>query len=246
MACIETHPEASMRLPPSRAIGWSVLGLTASIASSHILFDFLLAASILILLMLSTKKLSPFKAFISLSGPFFIPLLLIHVIVNPQFVVTNKIWLVPFRYDGLIFSLEVYSNLAVYLAVAICWWHVDRDYMVDWLSARNAPFFLIGLTMQASAMVPIIEKRGLAVLKAQTARGIATGPNLIHRLKAFPTIILPVITSLINEAEHRSVSLWSRGFGKYKFIGEAVPFGDKFDIIWIISAFFAPALSLYL
>jgi len=235
-----------MSNPPARAIGWGVLGLTASIISSHIAFDFVLAGSILVHLMMSIRKWSPLKAFTTLSGPFFIPLLLIHVIVNPQFTITNHIWLIPYRYDGLIFSLEVYSNLAVYMAIAICWWHVDRDFMVDWLAARNAPFFIIGLIMQASAMVPIIEKRGVAVLRAQTARGIATGPSFIHRLKAFPTIILPVITSLINEAEHRSVALWSRGFGKYKFVGEKIPFGNKADIVWIVSAFILPATIILL
>ena len=242
MACFEPNTETKMSIPPARAIGWSVFGLTASIIYSHIMFDFTLAGSILVLLMLSIKKWKPLKSFIALSGPFFIPLLLIHVIVNPQFEITEKIWWIPYRYDGLVFSLEVYSNLAVYLAIAICWWHVDRDYMVDWIAARNAPFFLIGLIMQASAMVPIIEKRGSAVLRAQTARGIATGPQFTHRLKAFPTIILPVITSLINEVEHRSVTLWSRGFGKYKFMGEKIPFGSKSDIVWVISAFITPVI----
>jgi energy-coupling factor transporter transmembrane protein EcfT len=223
-----------MTVKPARVIGWSLIGLTASILSSNILFDFTLAGSYIINLMLIVKKWKPLKAFFALSVPFFIPLLFIHAILNPQFEVTHYIWLLPIRQEGILFSLDVYSNLSVYLSLAICWWYVDRDYMVDWLAARNIPFFLLGLIMQASAMVPIVEKRGLAVLKAQTARGIATGPNLFYRIKSFPTIILPVITSLINDAEQRSIVLWSRGFGKHKFVSRKIPFGESSDIIWIL------------
>jgi len=231
-----------MNVKPARAIGWTAVGALLALLSPSVMFDFAVAISIMLLLIVTTRSIKAARSFLSLSIPFFVPLLVIHGIINPQFEQSYLFSGLPVRMEGVRFALNICSNLSIFLAVAIGWWHVERDYFVDWLIARKVPTVVLGVIALASAMVPLIERRGAAVLRAQTARGIPTGPKLRHRLKAMPSILLPVITSLMNEADHRSYALWSRGFGQYQFSGENVPFGHWPDLVYVLAVAILPLL----
>ena len=234
-----------MKVSPARAIGWTGVCLLLALFSPSVQFDFVAAISVIFLIMVSTRSLRAARGFVSLSIPFFLPLLIIHGIINPQYEQSRFFWGIPIRAEGISFALSVFSNLSIFLAVAIGWWNVERDYFVDWLIARKVPNVLIGVITQASAMIPIIERRGSAVLRAQTARGIPTGPKFRHRIRALPSILLPVITSLMNEANHRSYALWSRGFGQYQFYAESLPFGNLKDLIYALAAAIFPLLIAF-
>jgi len=228
-------------IPPVRALGWTALGGTIVMCSSDRLVHFSLAVSIVALTVASTKSLKTIKTFVTISLPLLVPLILIHGLVNPQFEMNARMWSVPYRQEGITFALSVYSNLAVFLAIATGWANVNRDEFFDWMVACRVPVFLVGLVGQSIAMVILIEKRGRAVLKAQTARGIPTGPNWRHRLRALPSVILPVVTSLINEADQRSTALWSRGFLEYEFAAKDLPFGGFREIGWVAASIILPA-----
>jgi energy-coupling factor transport system permease protein len=211
-------------MPPARALAWTVLGGVVAVSSADLAVKLSFAASVVALTAISSRNWRNVKSFSALSLPLLVPLLLIHSLVNPQFKMDSKLLSVPLRTQGFVFAISVYANLAIFLAIAIAWWQVNRDEFFDWMVARRVPVFLVGLVAQSMAMVTLIEKRGMAVFKAQTARGIPTGPNWLHRFRALPSIVLPVITSLINEADQRSTVLWSRGFLQHNFAATKVPF----------------------
>lgn len=229
-------------MPPARALGWTVVGIAVAVWSPGPLIDLTLAISIVGLTLLSTARLQPAKFFIATSLPFLVPLLVIHGSLNPQFPTDAKIWLVPYRSEGVNFAVSIYSTLAVLLALAAAWAQINRDELFDWMVARRVPVFLLGVMAQSIAMVVLIEKRGRAVFKAQTARGIPTGPDWMHRLRALPSIILPVVTSLINEADQRGTNLWSRGFLEYEFVAENVPFARIAEIAWVPAPIILPLI----
>lgn len=222
-----------MKISTITAIGWSLICLGSSIAFSSMSYDFLLIAYILFVLIAYIRSIDPLKAFITISLPFLLPIIFIHTFINPGYEISGNLWRIPIRQEGFYFAIKTYSNLAVYISVAICWWNVDRDEFVDWIIARKVKFFIIAIIMQSVAYVPLIEKRGISVLKAQTARGIAIGPSISVKARALLSLILPVVTSLINEGEQRSVALWSRGFGRYKLETKNKLFCTKIDLLLI-------------
>jgi len=205
-------------IPAPRAIGWTVLGVIVMLWPHTKLFDFTLSISIVALILLVTKSFQAGKFFVLTSLPFLLPLVIIHGLFNVQFPTDAKIWLVPYRSEGVNFALSIFCNLSVLLALAAAWSQASRDEVLEWMAARRIPVFALGVMVQSVAMASLIEKRGRSVLKAQMARGIRTGPNLVYRLSALPTVILPVVTSLINESDQRATALWSRGFLEYELI----------------------------
>jgi len=235
-----------MSISPARAVGWTIICSSLSLFSSLIIFELSITLSLILVILISTMSIKVITRFIILSAPFLIPLLLIHGVINPQFEQTSLFFLMPIRNDGILFAVSTYANISVFLALAINWWHVDRDNMIDWLIARKIPSIFICLIAQSAAMIPLIERRGFSVLRSQNARGIPTGPNLFHRIKAIPSIILPVITSLMNEADHRSYTLWSRGFGQSQFSGVQLPLGQRSDFFYIISVLILPLTVLHM
>lgn len=232
-------------IPPARALGWTVLGAVFALASADSAVKFSFAVSVVLLTVVSVRRLQPVKPFVMISLPLFVPLMLIHGLVNPQFEIESNIWSVPLRPQGVAFALSVYSGLSIFLAIAVACLQVNRNEFFDWMVARRVPVFLVGLVAQSMAMVTLIEKRSRAVFKAQTARGIPTGPNWGHRIKALPSIVLPVITSLINEADQRSTALWSRGFLEYRFAAKETPFGTIAEFGWAAAAVILPATILF-
>jgi energy-coupling factor transport system permease protein len=233
-------------IPPARALAWTVLGVIVAVSSADPTIKLSFAVSIVALTAVSIKHWRSVKSFGAVSLPLLVPLLLIHSLVNPQFEIDGKIWVVPLRTQGFVFAIAVYSNLAVFLAIAIAWWQVNRDEFFDWMVARRVPVLLVGLVAQSMAMVTLIEKRGRAVFKAQTARGIPTGPNWRYRFRALPSVVLPVVTSLINEADQRSTVLWSRGFLQHNFAATKVPFGEVSECGWAVASIIMPMVMLLL
>lgn len=225
-------------IPPIRVIGWTILGLIVMVYPWSAIYKFIFSAFVVAFTMFCTKKIQPGKYFTIVTFPLLIPLIIIHGIINPKFSISFWFWFVPYRPGGIEFGFLTYCNLAVIMAIATAWTQINRDDLFEWLVAQKVPMILIGITAQAFAMVTFIDKRGRAVFKAQTARGIRTGPSWMYRIKALPSIILPVVTSLVNEADQRSVALWSRGLLNYKISSEDVPPTNMSDIIFI----FAPLI----
>lgn len=62
-------------------------------------------------------------------------------------------------------------------------------------------------------MLILFRRRAENVFLAQRARGIAAGPSLFAKVRALPSVILPVVLNALGEADVRAVLLASRGFG---------------------------------
>jgi energy-coupling factor transporter transmembrane protein EcfT len=220
-------------MTPPQILGWTLLGVILMIWHFSAVFQLEVAVSIILLGLLSTRRLNILKFFLSASAPFLLPLLIMHGLLNAQFPIDAHLWIIPYRLQGLRFALYTFCDLAVLLALASAWSLASRDDLLEWLASRQAPIFILGILAQSIAMLSLIERRSRAVLKAQTARGIRTGPEFIYRVRAYPSIVLPVITSLINESGHRATALWSRGFLEYQFAAQISPFSTSRDIAWI-------------
>ncbi len=226
-----------MTLSPARATGWTVAGLAFAYVQSNIVAELLISGSILVSVIFLTRKFKSLVTFWGLSVPFLVPLILLHGFVNPNFTADDSVLGLPFRHSGMNFAISVYSDLAIFFSVAIAWMNVNRDHAFDWLASRPLPTTLLAILFQAISISVLVGKRAQSVHRAQMARGLAVGPGFVRRLRAFPSVILPVVTSLINEAEHRSTTLWTRGFARTDFAVRKIPLGSARDALWIVAPF---------
>lgn len=146
--------------------------------------------------------------------PFIIPLLIIHGLINPSFESSLDLWrFVAYRPSGLIFAGIVSGKIFI-LTLAVTLWHrVDSDELLRSAVKRGFPLFLIVLISVAMATLRTIAVRAGNVYLAQQARGIPAGPGIVARVRALPTIVLPVITSTIREGIERGELMQSRGLG---------------------------------
>jgi energy-coupling factor transporter transmembrane protein EcfT len=216
-------------ISPSVVIFGSLVGIVLVFLKPDVNDIFFIGIS-LIINVVTTKSLEPIAIFIKLSLPIIIPLFIIHTIINPTFPSTNELFgILPFRPEGLAFSIHIMRQVSILFAISTMWFFVDRDYFLDWLISRKFPLFICAAFAQAIAIISLIERRGDSVYKAQQARGIQVGPNLIKKIKALPSVMLPVIATVINETDWRAIALVSRGFTCTKMSSPQVLFLEKFD-----------------
>ena len=232
-------------IPAIRIVGWTIFGIIVTLWPSNALLKFIFSFSVIILTIFCTKNVKAGKYFIITTLPLIIPLVIIHGVINQQFPVTTTVLSIPYRHSGIIFAFAIYCNLMVILSIATAWTKMNKDDLFELLIFCHFPIVIIGIVAQAFAIATFIEKRGKAVYKAQTARGIRTGPGFIYHVRALPSVILPVVTSLLNEADHRSIALWSRGFLEYEFIPYDIYKVKLIDFIMIIVPFVA-AISIHI
>lgn len=235
-----------MTLPVPWVVGWTLGGLGIAISGPAIQVQLLTAAILLACVVFTKRSPVPLKLFLWLTVPFLFPLMAIHGIINPNFEISTKVWGIPIRESGGVFAITVYANLAVFLSVAIAWISVNRDHAFDWFVSRSIPAVALAVFFQGISVSVLVSNRAEAVYKAQLARGIPAGPGLVRRLKAFPSVVLPIISSLINESEHRATSMWTRGFMRRDFSSRHVPIGQPADFIWIVAPFVFPGVLIYM
>jgi energy-coupling factor transport system permease protein len=193
--------------------------------------DFLFVLLSLVITCSTSQSLKPVRVFLKFALPIMVPVLLIHTLINPMFPVREYFFnFLPFRPRGLDFSISISQQISVLLAVSTMWMFTCRDELLDWLVARNFPLTICMTFAQAISIISLIERRGNAVYKAQQARGIATGPGIVKRVKALPFVMLPVIATVINETEWRATALVSRGFASRKMSSMPISSFDKYDL----------------
>lgn len=172
------------------------------------------AAGLAILQAALTRDLRHVRRVLVWSAPLSVPLVIIHAVLNPAYPVSAYLPAgVPLRLDGLWFSLSVVADLSLLFVLAGAWLALDRDRVVAWLASRRLPTWLVMIGAQSVAVAMLAQRRAHAVHLAQRARGVPVGPGLWARLRALPSLVLPVIVALVVDAERRAAALSARGFG---------------------------------
>ncbi len=178
-----------------------------------------------------TKRSSkPIKLFLKVSLPLAIPIIVTHGVLNPTYPIDLHLFeLIPVRKEGLKFAFGIVRQVSILITLSSIWLLASPSELLDWLISRRCPLLLYGTFAQALATIKLMERRGQAIYRAQQARGIKVGPDLLHRLKALPSVVLPVIISALNENERKTFALTSRGFGLNEMSAPLIPLSHKGD-----------------
>jgi energy-coupling factor transporter transmembrane protein EcfT len=155
------------------------------------------------------------RRLISWTGPFLVPLLLFHGVLNGQFPVTSW-WLdtIPIRSIGLAFGYGLAVRILLFSVVAAYWLSVDPDDMVEALLRLRLPTPLIMLAMQGFVMGRLVQNRIQSIHLAQRARGIPVSASLAQRIASMPALLIPVVVGTFVEAEARVPVLLAHGYGR--------------------------------
>lgn len=183
------------------------------------------------LAVLTTRGGGPLRSFLIWSVPVLLPLLFIHAVCNPAFLVTKRLWdFLPFRADGFAHAMHTGSSLVCLLFAAVLWRYVDAPRLLDWLITLRLPVPALAMFAQSHSILLQLRQRAEKVLLAQQARGIAAGPSFLAKIRALPTVVLPVALSTLVEADTRAAVLASRGLGTGTMTVFSRPQPSSFEI----------------
>jgi energy-coupling factor transporter transmembrane protein EcfT len=145
---------------------------------------------------------------------FIVPIFVVHGILNANFFASYMVLgVIPIRPEGFLFAAHVSLGFLVISSVAGLWLNVPRDDIVESLFRWRAPLWIVLLLSQGVAVGSLVERRVVAVYLAQRARGMPVDRGAWARLRAFPSVLIPVVVSTLIEGERRVPALVSRGFG---------------------------------
>jgi energy-coupling factor transporter transmembrane protein EcfT len=168
-----------------------------------------LAASMCLLL----GSFRPAKVVVVLSLPFVLPLFAIHGFLNAMYPIDNVLFgIIPYRTNGLMFAATIGSSMILVITGATAWLMVRKDDIIEALFRSRLPFWITMIGSQGLAMADHVSRRVDRVYLAQRARGVPMGNSVWARVRAFPTIIIPVAVSVLIESDYRGIALASRGF----------------------------------
>lgn len=206
------------RIAPVVACAWGAAG-----CAGLILFDSLkelaaFAGCFLCLTVCCTRSLAILRQAVALTGPFAVPLVAVHGILNPNFEASSLLlgWL-PIRDEGVAYGLLISLRILVLSGAAIAWRFVDPDRLLResvHLGLPPAAVVTLAVALATMRMVPAKIK---TVYLAQQARGLPAGPGLAARLRALPSVIVPVVVSTLLEGSSRGELMATRGLGTTPF-----------------------------
>jgi energy-coupling factor transporter transmembrane protein EcfT len=219
---------------------WSILASILLFFINSFVIKLLFVGISLSVLFSTVQSKKPIRRFIGFFTPFAIPLFFIHTFVNTSFAADYYVWeVLPIRFDGARYALKIATQLATLLSVSMMCLYTDSDRFLDWLISRKFPLLLCATFAQAIAVIHMIERKGLLVYKAQQGRGVQTGPGIFRKIRVLPSVIFPVITTVLQESEWRTGALLSRGFASKTMSAPYVHSYVSFDKIKI-AALIAP------
>ncbi len=155
----------------------------------------------------AAAKLIPLALFIVMLQAFFIR--------SPDILWSRKIWLV---------TVNIYSQgLRTGLTIAFSILHVGGAFVWFFACTKNKaliqaaiqsglPYRAGYILLSALQMVGVFQSRAAAITEAQQARGVEVSGNIVIRLKALISIIIPAVISSIISLEERALSLHSKAF----------------------------------
>jgi energy-coupling factor transporter transmembrane protein EcfT len=225
----------SMRpfISPGLCFIGTLIGMILLISKASFI-DLMYIVSVLSLSVIKQRSLDSVLFYFNILLPILVPLFFVHLFINPSFPLNYHLFgVVPIRLDGIQFSIQISWQLSMFMAISLLWLLICRDRLLDWLISHRFPLFISAAFAQSIAIIGLIERRGLSVYTAQQARGIQTGPGFLKKVKAFPSVMIPVIASVISEADHRAIALVSRGFASKPMSGPITSLFDRGDSLGI-------------
>lgn len=227
-------------ITPPVAVAWStalLLGLaTATTDAQRIIVCFVALAAAAT----ATRSLIVVLRGAWLTGPVIIILLGVHGFVSPLFPVTDSLGgVVPFRAAGFAYALHLAQMIFVVTFAALLWLGVSRrDFVEDLIWLRTPPIG-IAIAGQTMATLGVLSRKISAVFLAQKARGVPVEGKVLGRLRALPSVLVPVVAVTLIEADARSQIMTSRGLGLRR-IAKVAP--RRFGLIEGTTALSLPAL----
>lgn len=140
-------------------------------------------------------------------------LVIIHTFFVPGEDIIFQLGILTAQKDGLLYALRLGGNIFC-MGGALIWFFTvttERDFVLALEKAGMSPqaSYVILSTLQ---MVPVMRRRSQVIMAAQQARGVEMEGSLLHRIKVFVPVLVPLILSSIQDIEERALTLEARGF----------------------------------
>lgn len=116
-------------------------------------------------------------------------------------------------HDGLAYMVRILGRIAALLSgslLFVCTTHPARL-----LKALDAHRFPPGMAYVVASPLLLLEpftQRARAIREAQMARGLDLEGSILTRAKAFPALLMPLVTLALTDIDHRAQVLDGRGF----------------------------------
>jgi len=234
----------SSPVAPITALGWTLFGVAGVVMLRNLTSLAVMAAGLMILSAFAVRSLKiPWRA-LQFSAPFVVPLIFVHGVLNPGFQPAHPIVaFLAWRPEGAIFAVEISMRIVVFTVIAVAWMSVDGDRLFREGVNAGLPLGLVVLIAVTVSSLRTIRRRIESVFVAQQARGVPSGPGLFSRIRAMPTVVIPVVVSSITEGSARGQVLTSRGLGSSPLVLTHPPVSST-AYEWVVGLLAGPLLAL--
>ncbi|GAB4393108.1 MAG: energy-coupling factor transporter transmembrane component T [Kiloniellaceae bacterium] len=116
-------------------------------------------------------------------------------------------------HDGLAYMVHIIGRIAALLSGSLVF--VTTTHPARLLKALDSHGFSPGLAYVIASPLLLLEPfsaRARAIREAQAARGLDLDGNIPARLRAFPALLMPLVTLALADIDHRAQVLDGRGF----------------------------------
>lgn len=156
------------------------------------------------LCVLLLKGMVPFLFFLFIVYGFFMPL--------PDGRVTLA-GFISINTEGLLTAWGIGTRVLVMMsALAILFMTTHPSRLLENLAQKGLHPFLCYIVLAALTLIPRLRQRGFSIIDAQRSRGLDTQGNLRARIRALPPLVIPLLYSILADAEMRAAALEVRAF----------------------------------
>ncbi|MFV0245207.1 MAG: energy-coupling factor transporter transmembrane component T family protein [Qingshengfaniella sp.] len=146
-------------------------------------------------------------------GPLAIALFVVHGLLVDHPGGRSVVIGLDLSHDGLVYMVRVLGRIAALLSgslLFVCTTHPARL-----LKALDSHGFPPGIAYVIASPLLLLEpftQRARAIREAQMARGLDLEGRLLTRIRAFPALLMPLVTLALADIDHRAQVLDGRGF----------------------------------
>ncbi|MHA7868139.1 MAG: energy-coupling factor transporter transmembrane component T family protein [Salipiger thiooxidans] len=116
-------------------------------------------------------------------------------------------------HDGLAYMVRILGRIAALLSgslLFVCTTHPAR--LLKALDSHNFPPGMAYVIASPLLLLEPFTQRARAIREAQMARGLDLQGSFLTRAKAFPALLMPLVTLALADIDHRAQVLDGRGF----------------------------------
>ena len=123
------------------------------------------------------------------------------------------------KWDGLVLGLMIGCRLAaLMLLLPLLTQTTSPGQIAAGLAGFRINYRAAFILSTAFNLIPLFEAEGRAIMDAQKLRGTRSFEegSFIRKMKAYPTLVVPLVLGAMRKAQSASVAMDSRAFGVYK------------------------------